>query len=365
VNAFPDLPGKLTYYRGRVGLQAILRALGIGSGDKVLIQAFTCLAVTEAVFACGATPAFADIEPEGFNIDPERLQERIDSRTRAIVVQHTFGLPARMAAIMAIAQRNGLPVIEDCCHTFFSRSGGQPVGSFGVAAFYSFEWGKPMILGLGGVVLARDPALARLLEADNASHLRDPPALRQARLEVQYRAFQLLYRPSFYWAMRRAFRSLSALGLAEGSFHAPAQSPSPEFGWRMAPLLARRFPRKLASLAAEAEQARQVVREYRRSLGGAVIHPQMDDDSNVLVRYPLRTSSKPELLAKARAARVELAGWYETPVHPVPLSQLGSVGLDVAECPHARRRCEEIISLPVNARVTPASIERAARLFAS
>jgi perosamine synthetase len=365
VTALPELPGKLTYYRGRVGLQAILRALGIGRGDTVLIQAFTCLAVTEAVFACGAAPAFADIEPEGFNLDPERLEERIDSRTRAIVVQHTFGLSAQMEPIMAIARRRGLPVIEDCCHTYFSRSGEAPVGSFGAAAFYSFEWGKPMILGLGGAVVARDPALARILEIDNATRLHEPPLSRQLRLEMQYRAFQLLYRPSFYWAVRRAFRALSALGVAEGSFHSLQDGPSPEFGWRMAPLLARRFPAKLAKLPAEAAVARRIVQEYRQRLGGAIVHPRMNPQTDVLVRYPLRATSKAELLARAREARVELAGWYETPVHPIPLARLGSVGLDVAEFPQAQRRCEEIVSLPVNARVTPDSIERAARLFAS
>lgn len=365
MSAAADLPfePRLNYYRGRVALHAILSALGVGRGDRVLIQAFTCVAVPEAVFACGAAPVFVDIESDGFNMDPARVEERIDARTRAIVVQHTFGIAANLTPILEIAQRHGLPVIEDCCHSYYSQVDARTIGTLGTAAFYSFEWGKPMILGLGGVAIARSPELQARLAQDHAQRYVVPPAAMQLRLEAQYWAFQLLYRPALFWMIRRAFRALSRLRIAEGSFHALGGEPSREFGWRMAPLLMRRFPRKLAGLAAQAEHARQLVRQYQAQLvAPGVVQPRLSGH-DVLVRYPLRVQMKEELLQQAQAASVELANWYATPVHPIPPEHLGSVGLDAAECPQALLRCAEIVSLPVNTRVSAASVERAAALL--
>ncbi len=287
-------------------------------------------------------------------------------RTKALVVQHTFGLPARMTRIMEIAQRHGVPVIEDCCHTYGTCIDGTRVGTFGVAAFYSFEWGKPLVLGLGGVAVVRDAELGRQLELIYMRDFCAPPLLRQLKLEAQYQAFRLLYRPSVYWLIRDAFQGLSRIGVAEGSYHGLGATVASDFGWTMAPILRRRLGSRLRDLPAQAQRARAIVRSYRARVRAAgVEHPLVDETADVLVRYPLRVAAKEQLLASARRARVELAGWYSTPVHPIPLASLHEVGLDPAECPEAVRRCAEIVTLPVNTRVTEASIERAAAFFAA
>ena len=138
------------YFRGRVALYALLKALKVGKGDEVAMQAFTCVANPEAVMAIGALPIYVDVEVDGVNMDPGDLEGKITSRTRAIVIQHTFGIPADIAPLRAIAKRNNIPVIEDCCHTLASRYDGQTVGSFGIGSYYSFEWGKPLVAGIGG-----------------------------------------------------------------------------------------------------------------------------------------------------------------------------------------------------------------------
>ena len=134
----------LLYYRGRVAQAAILNALGIGQGDKVAIQAFSCLAVPEGVYATGAEPIYIDIEENGYNLCPDSLSERITPKTKAIIVQHTYGIPAQLDKIMAIAKDNGILIIEDCCHSLDGKYNSKQLGTFGVAAFYSFEWGKPI-----------------------------------------------------------------------------------------------------------------------------------------------------------------------------------------------------------------------------
>jgi dTDP-4-amino-4,6-dideoxygalactose transaminase len=357
-------PGQFefTYYRGRVALYAILRSLGIGPGDKVIIQAFTCLAVPEAVAATGATPTFVDIQPQGYNIDSTILEAHIGRETKAIVVQHTYGIPADMRPILEIAGRHGLPVVEDCCHTYYSRTDGQLVGTLGAAAFYSFEWGKPMVLGLGGAAVVQDPQVRARLAAAHRSEFGSPPVSRQMRLEAQYLAFALFYRPALYWFVRGAYRLLSALRIAEGSYHSLSTDRAPDFQWQMAPLLTRRMADGLARLPVAAQTAREVVRLYRARIRGGVVHPHLDEQNDVLVRYPLRVRSKARLLAAARKARLELAGWYSTPVHPIPLEQSRFVGLDPAGCPNAVRRCDEVVSLPVNGRVDQSYVNRIAEL---
>ena len=125
-------------------MYAILKALGIGEGDEVIIPGYTCIVVANPIMYLQAKPVFVDIDPLTYNIDPGKIEAKITSKTKAIVAQHTYGYPCEMDAVMDIAERHGVPIIEDCCHTFLSAYRVQKVGSFGVGSFYSYEWGKPM-----------------------------------------------------------------------------------------------------------------------------------------------------------------------------------------------------------------------------
>ncbi len=147
------------FYRGRVALYALLRSLGLKPEDEVILQAFTCLAVPSPVVALGLRPVYVDIDPETYNIDPDKMECRITERARVIVVQHTFGIPAPMNAIMAVARKHNLVVIEDCCHVLGSTYQGKELGCIGDAAFYSYEWGKPIIIGLGGAAVVHSESL--------------------------------------------------------------------------------------------------------------------------------------------------------------------------------------------------------------
>jgi dTDP-4-amino-4,6-dideoxygalactose transaminase len=209
---------ELTYFRGRVALYAILKALGIEKQDEVAIQGFTCIAVPEAVMAAGARPLYIDVESDGVNMKAKDLSDKITSRTRAIVVQHTFGIPADMDGITAVAHKYGIPIIEDCCHTLTSTYKGKRVGTFGIASFYSFEWGKPIVVGIGGSALINNANIKKVALQQYQSY-RDPSGVTEMKIEAQYLAFNILFRPSMYWKVRSIFRALSNLGIVEGNYH--------------------------------------------------------------------------------------------------------------------------------------------------
>ena len=345
---------KLSFYRGRVALSAILKALDIGGGDHVAIQAFTCLAVPEGVLATGAKPRYVDIESDGYNMDPNDLMAKITSQTRVIVVQHTFGIPARMDRIMEIAERAGLPVIEDCCHTLKSTYHGRLLGTYGVASFYSYEWGKPIVVGLGGSALVNDDSLRQRVDEAYPEY-RNPSMLRRLKLELQYRAFGLLYWPRLFWPVRTMFHTLSKLGAAEGNFNPVTAEGevAEDFSLRMAPHLRRRLLRKLRQVDEHARHSQLLTAQYRSQIATPTVrHPEPSPGSEtVYARYPLRVQDKPGMLVRARQRNVEMAEWYRTPVHPVSPEQLHLVDYEPGSCPNAETRASEIVSLPTHGRV--------------
>ena len=147
---------------GTDALQLAYMALGIGPGDEVITPAFTFIATAEAAAILGATPVFADIEPNSFNLDPACIEALITPRTKAIVPVHLFGRGAQMDTLLAIGQRHGLPVIEDNAQSIGATVDGHKTGSMGRLATCSFFPSKNLgCYGDGGAVLTSDPELAR------------------------------------------------------------------------------------------------------------------------------------------------------------------------------------------------------------
>jgi perosamine synthetase len=150
---------------GTAGLHLCIRALGIGAGDEVILPSFTFVAAANAVLYEGATPVFVDIEPRSLNLDPSLIEVAITPRTRAIIAIHTFGCPANMQAIIEIARRHELRVIEDACEAIGATYQGRHVGCFADAAVFAFYPNKQITTGEGGLVVTGDPHLAREIRA--------------------------------------------------------------------------------------------------------------------------------------------------------------------------------------------------------
>ncbi len=146
---------------GYDALHISLRAAGIGPGDEVIVPAHTFVATCSAVVNAGATPVLVDVVKD-FNIDPDRIEEAITPRTRAIMAVHLSGWPADMPTIIAIAERHGLKIIEDACQSLGASINGKRVGSFGIAGCWSFYPFKILGgYGDGGAITTDDPEVAR------------------------------------------------------------------------------------------------------------------------------------------------------------------------------------------------------------
>ena len=154
-----------SFCHGRVGLYGLLRGLGIGSGDEVLLQVPTHIVVANAIRYTGARPVYVDCRLDSYNIDLEQAEQRITPRTKALVLQHTFGIPVDLDAALDLTRRHGLDLIEDCVHALGATYDGRPVGSFGRAAFFSSEETKTISTTMGGMVVTDDPELAARVQA--------------------------------------------------------------------------------------------------------------------------------------------------------------------------------------------------------
>lgn len=154
-------PHVVTCNSGTDALYLALRALGIGAGDEVITTPFTFFASAEAISMVGATPVFVDVIAESFNLNPELIEARITSRTRAILPVHLFGQPVDMTAVMAIAQAHSLYVVEDCAQATGACWRGKPVGNIGDIGCFSFFPTKNLGgMGDGGAITTANPEWA-------------------------------------------------------------------------------------------------------------------------------------------------------------------------------------------------------------
>ena len=353
---------RFTYFRGRVALAAILRALGIRAGDEVLIQAFTCVAVPEAIMSIGSRPVYVDTAEHGLNMDPSDLASKLTGSTKAVVVQHSFGLPADIVRIAEIARSRGVHLIEDCAHTISSTVDGRLVGSFGAAAFYSYEAAKPVFAGIGGSAISNDLELTRRLERDYATY-EEPPTVSQIETGAMVHAHRLAYRPSTYWPVRSLFRTFSKLGIIRGNYNKLSHSapPAADFARRMGRIQRNRLAQELKTIERQTAHRRQVALEYRTRIEArGIVHPPIPSNVDpVFSRYPILAEDKRAVLEDARRARVELAAFYDSPVQPLYGDALRSVGYEPGSCPNAEWAAERVVSLPTSLTVGKVEMDRA------
>jgi dTDP-4-amino-4,6-dideoxygalactose transaminase len=292
---------------GTDAIALILRALGIGAGDEVITTPLSAAYTALAILMAGARPVFADVDPRRLTIDPEKIEQAIGPRTRAILPVHLYGQAADMDALTQVAVRHNLAIVEDCCQAHLATASGRPVGTIGVAGAFSFYPTKNLgALGDGGAIVTNDATLAATIKR-----------LRNGGQTDRY------------------------------------HHQEPGLNSRLDEMQAAILRTRLGWLPAWTTRRRALAARYRQRLSGPSVEALAQADAgHVYHLFVVRVRTVPQT---DRNVREELqahlaARGIETLIHyPVPIPQQPALAAaQSADCPVASRACHEVLSLPLH-----------------
>ncbi|HYN89031.1 MAG TPA: aminotransferase class I/II-fold pyridoxal phosphate-dependent enzyme [Ardenticatenaceae bacterium] len=347
-----------SFSSGRVGLYGLLQALGIGPGDEVLLQVPTHIVVPNAIRYVGARPVYVDCTLDNYNMDLDQAERRITPRTKALLLQHTFGIPADLDAALDLARRHGLELIEDCVHALGSTYRGRPVGTYGRAAFFSTEETKTISCTMGGMVATGDDELAARMQAFQAG-CAWPSARLTASYLLKFIVYYGLTEPHVHPAIRALYdrsggRHPLPKATSREEFHG-ARPPSYE--QRLSNAQAALALRQLGSLQENLAHRRAVSRAYDQRLApaGLALRPPPPGADPALLRYPVWVEDRESVRRKVAPYAI-LGTWFTSVLEEAAAPEHG--GYEPGSCPRAEAAARHLVNLPTHPRVTDQDIER-------
>jgi dTDP-3-amino-3,4,6-trideoxy-alpha-D-glucose transaminase len=288
-----------------------LRALGIGPGDEVITSPLSAAYSALAIMMAGATPVFADLDPDRLTLDPANVEAAVTPNTAAILPVHLYGQPADMTAILGIAERYHLTVVEDACQAHLATSEGRPVGTMGAAGAFSFYPTKNLgALGDAGAIITSDAALAERLK-----RLRN--------------------------------------GGQTSRYHHREFGVNTRLDEMQAAVLRTRLPR----LAGWTTRRREIAARYRAALQGAPLTvPPECDPGHVYHLFPVRSNARDAFQAHLKAAGIETLIHYPVAIPEQPALH----GVSTGDCPVALQVCDEVFSLPLHPALSDQEVDQVA-----
>jgi dTDP-4-amino-4,6-dideoxygalactose transaminase len=354
----------ISFAAGRIGLFGILRGLGVGPGHEVIVPVPTHIVVTNAVRYTGATPVYVDCRLTDFNVDPEQVAAAIGPRTRAVLVQHTFGIPADMEALLGMTGERDVPLVEDCVHALGATWRGRPVGGIGVAGFFSTEETKIISTTMGGAAVTGDDELAEHLRRFQRECPPPGRSLTRRRL-AKLALYHVLTEPHVHTVTRPAyelFGGRNPLPVPTSPEELAGERP-PEYEQRLAAGQADIGLRQLARLDGNLAHRRAIAAEYAAALGPHGFAPPVvaDDAEPAWVRYPVRVADRDAAIRVLR--RHVVPGTWFTSVQEEAVRPTIN-GYAAGSCPRAETAARELINLPTHQRVTPDDARALAKVVA-
>lgn len=337
---------------GRMALYAILQTLNIQPGDEVIIPAFTCVVVPNAIIYAGAKPIYCDIETERFSINPRELETKITPRTKAIIAQHTFGIPCLIDDIMKIGAKYDIPVIEDCAHTIGASDKGRPLGAIGYASFFSTDHTKIISTGIGGIAFSRNAECLKKLE----DIYNETPFLSSWQIRRQILTFALFFyltHPRVYWLSKYflAFLIKSRLAMFITDYLSITKPTHYPFPARLADVHAEIGISQLSSLRPNLDGRKEAVNAFEQITRANDTIFANQDLQCAWLRYPILIENRSAFL-KDLEKYFDLGIWFTT-VTECRNSNFEAVGYTAGTCPVAEKIVGQIVSLPTHARVWP------------
>jgi len=356
--------GARAFGLGRQALVILLKALGVETGDRVGVCGYTCLSVAEAVKVCGATPIYLDVDKH-LCIEPEEILRQEYGSLKIVILQHTFGIPGRLEALLSACDKIGAKVVEDCAHSLDCFWKGEPLGRFGEGAIYSFEWGKPYTTGQGGMLTVNAKEL--LDEVDRQIGELALPASTKSELilECERRVYPIQGRSklkAYLWFIYNKLRDM--IGVKVSS------KLKSEFCLRgyvrlVGKMTAKAGLRQLENWPKLKQLRRENTKmiEEHLSKAGLAHWPKPDEADVTMLRYPVPTPHKSRILKDAREHRLDISGWYMSPVHPLWGNELTRVDYHIGSCQKSEDTIKQLVYLPTGLTLDRERLEAMMRII--
>lgn len=348
------------YWKGRVALYALLKAMDIGKDDEVVLPAFTCVVVPNAIIYLGAKPVYVDIDLTTYNPRFEDITKAVTDKTKAIICQNTFGLSSDIEQITEFANRKNLFTIEDCTHGFGGSYKQNPNGSYCDAAFYSTQWNKPFSTGTGGFALINNKKLVQTLQTIN-KELVTPSLKQRISLRLLYFVREKLLNKYTYWGLIKFYRFLSrnnlVLGSSSGEEISSVDMPSNYF-MKLSDIQIKKGIQNIKKLPAALQKRKenaQIYTEYLKNRNKNHV-PLYLFDNHSFLKYPLLVKNRKEILRLAEKNKIELGEWFNSPLHPVQ-HDFERWQLNPELFPNAVLAGKQVINLPIDTKNTTAVLQ--------
>ncbi len=344
---------------GREALLALLRTCDFPTGSEIIVQAYTCVVVPNAIHAAKLTAIYADIEKDTLNLDLSSVESLITPRTKAIICQHTFGIPSDTERLREICNRNGLMMIEDCAHILPDAAGPSEIMSKGDAILLSFGRDKAISGVTGGAVLCGRQDLAARLQESEQQALPVPTAT--VRRLLLYPLFYGIARPFMGMGIGKALLAL----LRRYRLLVPIVTTEEKEGVQSSELHA--MPPACAALAVQQLESLQKINDHRRTLVQFYLQSSADLSWPVLhgirsdlplQKYPLFVCGAEGIRRSLKRKNIHLSdGWTGCVVCPASADQ-ERTGYCAGSDQKAEEVAEEILSLPTHPGMSLADARR-------
>jgi len=357
----------ISFNSGRSALMAILDSLNLEDNDEVLLQAFTCNAAANPIIWTGLKPVYVDCDEKTFNIDTEDLKRKITPKSKTVMVQHTFGLPANLGEFLEICQKNNLILIEDCAHSLGAEYKGKKVGTFGKVAFFSFSRDKVISSVYGGMVVTNDDDLAK--------------RIKEFQKKIGYPSccwiFQQLLHPVLMnWLLLPTYQFLGKyLLIVLQWFHILSKAVHwKEKRGKRPGYFPKRLPNALAILALNQFKKLEKFNNHRKAIANFYYNELRDtifelplnppDLKQTFLRFTIKGAPQKagraaggwrpkahEIIKKAWRKNILIGDWYDKVVAPKD-TKLDKMQYSLGACPKAEKLAKITLNLPTHINIS-------------
>ncbi|MDP4008553.1 MAG: aminotransferase class I/II-fold pyridoxal phosphate-dependent enzyme [Candidatus Peregrinibacteria bacterium] len=355
---------------GRESLYAILQALKFAKGDEIILQSFTCMVVVNSIVWNGLKPVYVDIDASDYNMNPDEFEKKITKRTKVVMVQHTFGVPANMKKIQEICKRRKLILIEDCAHAMGAKSNGKYVGTIGDIGFFSLGRSKVISCVSGGMIVTKNEKYAGAIKEilKSSEYPRNLVTAKNLFHPIAMECIKKLYNKGVLGkVLLVGLQKLKLLTMEVEKSEKSGEFKCP-YPLRMSNALSALALYQFTKLDQFNTHRRNLAQKYYNKLkskkGIKVIDPNKYKGA-IFLRYPVLMPTRKDMdaiLRKAKKSSIILGDWYASPIAP-PTCAMEKTFYNDGDCKVTEDICSRVVNLPTYNTLDLKQAEKILKLF--